>query len=201
MERVFSIVGGLAVALCVSVSAWAHSPSAPVSSVAITREIHTPLDAHFALIDQDGRSVSDRDFLGAPMLIYFGYTNCPDACPLDAQTIGAVVDVLDRRGERVTPIFITVDPERDTPGQLKKFLSAFHPRFIGLTGSVADIRRVAAAYGAEDDRVNERPSGDYDVLHPAIAYLIGGKGEFLGLIRLGGDPETIADSVAAALRQ
>ena len=201
MERLFSIVGALVAALCLSVSAWAHSPSAPVSSVTITREIHTPIDGHFSLVNQDGRRVSDGDFRGAPMLIYFGYTNCPDTCPLDAQTISAVVDVLDRRGERVTPIFITVDPERDRPAQLKKFLSAFHPRFVGVTGSVAEIRRVTAAYGAEDDRTNEKPSGNYDVLHLAMAYLMGGNGEFLNLIRLKGDPESIATGIEAALRQ
>jgi protein SCO1/2 len=182
--------------------AWAHSPqSPPVSSVVITREVHTPLDGRFALVDQHGRSVSDRDFHGTPLLIYFGYTNCPDTCPLDAQTMSAVVDLLDGRGQRVTPIFITVDPERDTPARLKGFLSAFHSRFVGLTGPVAEIRRVTAAYGAEDDRVNEKPSGTYDVLHPAIAYLMGRRGEFIDLIRLKNAPAAIADSIEALLRQ
>ncbi len=182
-------------------SAWAHSPqSAPVSSVVITREVHTALDGHFALMDQNGRAVSDQDFRGAPRLIYFGYTNCPDTCPLDAQTISAVVDALDARGERVTPIFVTVDPERDTPARLKAFLGVFHPRFVGLTGAVAEVRRVTAAYGAEDDRVNEKSSGAYDVLHPAIAYLMGPKGEFLDLVRLKDDPRQIAEMIEALLK-
>ena len=181
--------------------AWAHSPqTAPVSSVVITREVHTRLDGHFNLVQQDGHAASDLDFRGTPLLIYFGYTNCPDTCPLDAQTIGATVDILDGRGERVTPIFVTVDPERDTPSRLKTFLAAFHPRFVGLTGTLAEIRRVTAAYGAEDDRVNEKPSGAYDMLHPAIAYLMGWKGEFLDLIRLNDDPHQVAETVAALLK-
>jgi protein SCO1/2 len=192
----------LAALLLVLVSpAWAHSPqSAAVSSVVITREVHTALDGHFALMDQNGRAVSDRDFRGTPLLIYFGYTNCPDTCPLDAQTISAVVDRLDARRERVTPIFVTVDPERDTPARLKAFLGAFHPRFVGLTGAVGEVRRVTAAYGAEDDRVNEKPSGAYDVLHPAIAYLMGRKGEFLDLVRLKDDPDQIVESVETLLK-
>jgi protein SCO1/2 len=182
-------------------SAWAHSPQpAAASSVVITREVHTPLDGHFALMDQNGRAVSDGDFRGMPLLIYFGYTNCPDTCPLDTQTISAAVDILDARGQRVTPIFITVDPERDTPSRLKTFLAAFHPRFVGLTGAVGEIRRVTAAYGAEDDRINEKPSGDYDMLHPAIAYLMGRKGEFLDLIPLKDDPQQVAEAVAALLK-
>lgn len=199
--RMFSVAVGFLAALYPAVSAWAHSPQSPVvSSVVITREVHKPLDGRFALVDQNGRSVSDRDFRGTPMLIYFGYTNCPDTCPLDAQTISTVVDVLDRRGERVTPIFITVDPERDTPGRLKEFLSAFHPRFVGLTGPVAEIRRVTAAYGAEDDRVNEKPSGSYDVLHPAIAYLMRRSGQFLDLVRLNEKPDEIAATIDSLLK-
>ncbi len=202
MVRLLSIVGGLLATLYLPLSASAHSPQpAPVGAVTITRDVHRPLDGRFALVNQDGDPVSDRDFRGAPTLIYFGYTNCPDTCPLDSQTISTVVDLLDARGERMTPVFITVDPERDTPAQLRKFLSAFHPRFVGLTGPVAEIRRVTAAYGAEDDRVNEKPSGDYEVLHPAIAYLMGRNGEFLDLIRLGGDPKTITAGVEAALRE
>ena len=188
--------------LLVPILSWAHSPQpAPVSSVTITREIHAPLDDHFNLIDQDDRPVSDHDFRGAPVLIYFGYTNCPDACPLDAQTISAVVDLLDTRGERLTPIFITVDPERDTPAELKKFLFVFHPRFVGLTGPIAEIHRVTAAYGAEDDHINERSASDYDILHPAIAYLLGTKGEFIDLIRLSDDPQTVVDNIESLLRQ
>lgn len=187
-------------ALSLPTGARAHSPNDnAATAVVITHVPDTPLDGHFGLVDQDGRSVSDRDFRGTPMLIYFGYTNCPDTCPLDAQTITNVVDLLDARGERVIPVFITVDPERDTPERLKVFLSSFHPRFVGLTGAVAEIRRVTAAYAAEDDRINERPSGEYDMLHPAIAYLMGRKGEFIDLIRLKDAPDAIAGRVETAL--
>src|SRR5579859_6694877 len=100
----------------------AHSNSGPVvSSVTISRP-SASFGGAFSLIDQDNRPVSSADFRGTPMLIYFGYTNFIDACPLDTQSVSSIVDLLDRRGVVVGPIFITVDPERDTPARLKEFL-------------------------------------------------------------------------------
>ena len=135
------------------------------------------------------------------MLIYFGYTNCTDACPLDAQIITNVIDRLDKRGLTVAPIFITVDPRRDTPAQLKQFLSSFHPRFVGLTGPVDRVMKITTAYGAsgDGDQLGTKKGGGYDVLHAALGYLMGRNGEFLDLIRLKGDPDEIATHVAEAI--
>src|ERR1044072_2797977 len=105
----------------------------------------------FTLTDQQGRRVSDTAFAGKYRLGYFGYTFCPDVCPTDMQMIGAGLRRLEAqdaaRAARVQPIFITVDPRRDTPQVLRAFAAAFHPRMIGLTGSEAEIARVARAYG------------------------------------------------------
>ncbi len=145
-------------------AAWAHSASDPAAtSITITRPAHISVGGPFSLIDQNGRILSDSDFRGTPTLIYFGYTNCPDTCPLDAQTISSVVDVLDGRGLKVVPIFISVDPQRDTPARLKEFLSAFHPRFVGLTGSIEAVSKITAAYGAVDDRVRQSAPDRYEV--------------------------------------
>jgi protein SCO1/2 len=188
----------LTLAVTVSAAAWAHSASSPAtSSVTITRP-SAKFGGAFALIDQNGLPVSSTDFRGTPMLIYFGYTNCTDACPLDAQAISTIVDTLDRRGLTVAPIFITVDPRRDTPARLKEFLSAFHPRFVGLTGPVDRVMEITTAFGAsgEGDVVNEKSDGRYDVLHVAVAYLMGRHGEFLDIIRLKDQPAAVAEEIA-----
>ena len=106
--------------------------------------------APFTLTDQNGRRVSDRDFAGKYRLVYFGYTFCPDVCPVDMQVIGAGLRQFEAsdpaRAARVQPIFISVDPARDTPPVLRQFVAAFHPRLIGLTGSEAEIAQVAREY-------------------------------------------------------
>ncbi len=106
----------------------------------------------YTLTDQNGRRVSDTAFAGKYRLVYFGYTFCPDVCPTDMQMVGAGLRQFERadavRAARVVPIFITVDPERDTPDVLRHFVAAFHPRMIGLTGSPAEIDRVAHEYRA-----------------------------------------------------
>jgi protein SCO1/2 len=197
----------MAIATALPGCAWAHSVSSPaVSSVTITRSRHSGFGGPFSLIDQDGRAVSSADFRGTPMLIYFGYTNCTDACPLDTQAMSIVVDALDRRGIAVAPLFITVDPARDTPGRLKEFLAPFRSRIIGLTGRADTVAKVTTAYGAsgEDDKGKPNPDGGYDVSHAAIAYLMGRNGEFLDVISLRDQPDAvtarITDLIAEADR-
>src|SRR5216683_5650502 len=188
----------LTLAMLLFQAAWAHSTSSPAaSSVTITRSGAANFGGPFSLIDQNGRPVSSTDFRGTPMLIYFGYTNCTDTCPLDTQAMSNVVDVLDQRGVAIAPIFITVDPQRDTPARLKEFLSAFHSRFVGLTGPVDSVMKITKAYGAsgDGDRVNDKSDGRYDVLHTAIAYLMGRHGEFLDVIDLKDQPEVIAETI------
>jgi len=185
----------MAIATALPGCAWAHSVSSPaVSSVTITRSRHSGFGGPFSLIDQDGRALSSADFRGTTMLIYFGYTNCADACPLDTQAMSIVVDALDRRGIAVAPLFITVDPARDTPGRLKEFLAPFGSRIIGLTGAIDTVAKVTTAYGAsgEDDQGKLKPDGGYDVSHAAIAYLMGRNGEFLDVISLRDQPDAVA---------
>lgn len=130
----------------------------------------------FALTDQDGKPASDRTFAGKYRIMYFGYTYCPDVCPTTAQTIGAAMRALDKSdpaiSARVVPIFVTVDPERDTPKVVKEFVAAFYPRFVGLTGSPAAIDRVKAAYGVFSSKGKPTPNGGYLVEHSNAAYLM-----------------------------
>jgi cytochrome oxidase Cu insertion factor (SCO1/SenC/PrrC family) len=105
-----------------------------------------PVGGPFELTDQTGHRRTDMDFRGKLVVLYFGYTYCPDVCPTELQSISLAVDKLGVAAESVQPLFITVDPERDTPARLADFVSSFHPRLIGLTGSLADIRKTAIAY-------------------------------------------------------
>lgn len=123
----------------------------------------------FTLTNQDGKSVSDQAFKGQYRMVYFGYTYCPDVCPIDVQVLSqglAQFEKMDRaRGAKVVPIFISVDPRRDTPNVLKSFVANFHPRLVGLTGSVADITRVAKEHGIYFEIGESNPEGGYLVNH------------------------------------
>lgn len=130
----------------------------------------------FALTDQDGRPATDRSFAGKYRIMYFGYTYCPDVCPTTAQTIGAAMRRLDRSdpavSAKVVPVFVTVDPARDTSPVLKQFVRAFYPRFVGLTGSVAAIKTVGRAYGVFAAKDKPTANGGYLVEHSNAAYLM-----------------------------
>jgi protein SCO1/2 len=154
-----------------------------------------PIGGPFALIDQNGARRTDADFRGKFMLVYFGFTYCPDVCPTDLQQIGLAVDRLGPDGDAVQPIFITVDPERDTSEHLKDYVAMFHSRFIGLTGDAAAIHEAARAYRAYYAKV-ALPKSDYTVDHSAFIYLIGRKGEYIGFF----PPGTSAELLVGTLR-
>jgi cytochrome oxidase Cu insertion factor (SCO1/SenC/PrrC family) len=145
-----------------------------------------PIGGPFALIDHTGKPRTDEDFRGKLLLIYFGYTNCPDICPADLMQIGLAVDGLGPAGEAVQPLFITLDPDRDTAARLADPL--FHPRLIGLTGSAEEIRRVALAFKVYYAKY-PRDSPDYVVDHSSFVYLIDGAGKYIGFF----PPGTTAD--------
>jgi len=140
----------------------------------------------FALTDQDGRAITDRAFQGRYRIMYFGYTFCPDVCPTDVAVIGSALKQVERDrpalGAKIVPIFVTVDPERDTPAALKSFVAAFHPRMIGLTGSPAAIDAVAKAYGVYHAEGDPSPGGGYLVNHSRQAYLMDPSGKPLALL-------------------
>ena len=154
-----------------------------------------PIGGPFALIDQDGKRRTDADFRGKVLLVYFGFTYCPDVCPTDLQQMGMAVDQLGSAGDAVQPIFITVDPERDTPEHLKDYVAMFHPRFVGLTGDASAIKEAARAYRTYYAKVDFGKS-DYTVDHSAFIYLMGRNGEYLGFF----PPGTSADLLAGTLR-
>ena len=151
----------------------------------------------FTLTDQNGRRVSDRDFAGKYRLIYFGYTFCPDVCPTDLQKIGDGLRRFERsdpsRAARVQPIFITVDPARDTPEVLRAYVANFHPRLIGLTGSDAQIEAVTHEFHVSRQLPEPAQRGqNYLVNHSALAVLYGPQGEPIALMPSDQGGEAIA---------
>jgi protein SCO1 len=177
------------------------SPSAEPSNAPETAPLAgASIGGAFTLTDQDGRTVSDTDFAGKYRLVYFGYTYCPDVCPTDVRDLMLGLKQFEKQAPKAAaklqPIFITVDPARDSPPALKSFVSAFHPRLIGLTGSKDDIAAVAKRYGAVYQIGDETEGGGYLVDHSRTAILFGKKGEPLMLVRQDGSPQDIADEFA-----
>lgn len=150
----------------------------------------------FSLTDQDGKPRTDRDFSGRYRIVYFGYTFCPDVCPTDVQTIGAGLRLFEAqdpaRGAKVVPIFVTVDPKRDTPAVLKAFVSAFHPRMVGLTGSPQAIATTAKEYGIAYEAEKPNAEGGYLVAHGRFAYLMDPAGKPLALLPQDKTPKDVA---------
>lgn len=154
-----------------------------------------PIGGPFALVDQNGRTRTERDFLGKLLLVYFGFTSCPDICPTELLTIATTLDRLGPAAAGVQPLFITLDPERDTPDHLREYVSAFHPRLLGLTGSAEQIRKVAEAYRVYYAKVPI--AGDsYTIDHMGFVYLMGADGRYLGFL----PPGTPAEKMVAVVR-
>lgn len=158
------------------------------------------LGGAFTMVDQTGRTVTERDFAGRPLLVYFGFTYCPDVCPTELGTIAAALDVMGPAGERVTPVFISIDPDRDTPAAMADYVSRFHPRMVGLTGSSEQVAQTARAYRVYYAKVRPRDSTDYLMDHSSFIYFVGPDGRVRSLFRPETTPEAIAAAVTAQLR-
>lgn len=156
----------------------------------------------FTLTDQNGRRVSDTDFAGKYRIVYFGFTFCPDVCPADLATIGAGLRQFESgdpgRAARVQPLFISVDPARDTPPVLRAYVANFHPRMVGLTGSEEEISRVARAYGVYFQRGRldpAHPDRGYPVDHSRIVVLYGSDGKPIVILPHDRGPGGVADEL------
>jgi len=155
-----------------------------------------PIGGPFTLVDQDGKPRSDIEFRGKLMIVYFGYTFCPDVCPADLMAITQALDALGPEAAGVQPIFISIDPERDAKA-MREYISVFHKSFIGLTGAPDDVRRVANAYKAFYAKVEDGKTGDYAIDHAGAIYLMGRDGRYLGFM----PPQTAPDRLIEILRK
>jgi len=145
----------------------------------------------FRLTDQNGNSISDRDLRGRPFLVFFGFTHCPEVCPTALADISQVMDKLGPDAEKMNALFVTVDPERDTPAVLKDYLASFNPRLIGVGGDAEALAAVARGYRVYYKKVPLK-DGDYTMDHTAIVYLMDKKGQFVSPFSLRRRPEEAA---------
>jgi protein SCO1/2 len=158
------------------------------------------LGGPFRLTDHTGRAVTEADFAGRFMLVYFGFTYCPDVCPTELGIVAAAMDALGEQASRVTPVLITIDPERDTPAALADYVSRFHPAMVGLTGSPEQVAAAARAYRVFYAKVQRPDMTEYTMDHSSFIYLVGPDGRVRALFRPQTAPEAIADAVRAQLR-
>lgn len=151
----------------------------------------------FHLVDQNGTAVTDADYRGRWMLVYFGYTFCPDVCPTELQTIAASLDKLGAEADKVAPLFITVDPARDTPAVLAKYVALFGRRVVGLTGTPDEIAAAARAFRVYYAKAPVGGAATYLMDHSSFVYLLDPKGRLAALF----NQDTSADDLAAGIRE
>jgi protein SCO1/2 len=156
----------------------------------------------FTLQDPDGKTVTDADLKGRYSLIFFGFTHCPDICPLTLQTVTKALDEAGPAADHVQPVFITVDPERDTPDAMKAYAANFHPRLMALTGTPAQVQEASRAYKVFAAKTplkdaEGKDTGDYGVTHTGFTYLMGPDGKYVAHF----DKDASPADIAARLRQ
>ena len=150
----------------------------------------------FTLENGSGKMVTDRDFRGKFMLVYFGYTYCPDICPTTLNAVASALDKMGPQAKDLTPIFITVDPHRDTPEVMKRYTAAFSPAIVGLTGTPAEIAKVAREYRVYYAKHVTGPGpNDYSMDHSSILYFMGPNGKFIAPLRADESPAEMATEI------
>ena len=193
MNKSTQIVTGALLSMLAACGPQANAPGDGGGTSGWTSLEGARIGGPFTLVDQDGKSRSWSDFEGKYRLVYFGYSYCPDVCPLDLQKIMNGFRVLEKaapeKAAKIQPIFISVDPERDTPAVLKNYVSAFHPRLIGFTGMPEQITAVTKAFAVVYSKEESTGASDYLVSHSRTPYLFGPDGKVLALVPVD-DPAT-----------
>ena len=187
-----------AVVLLVGLAVLMVAPGGPSSSAS---GVNPGIGGPFRLIDQRGQAVNQSVLKGKWSAIFFGYTYCPDVCPTTLQTLGAASNQLGQKAKAFQVVFVTVDPQRDTPKQLNDYLTsaAYSKSVIGLTGSEDEIAVVTKAYGVYSQK--QGTGADYTVNHSSAIYLMNPKGQFDSVIPYGLGPEQVRDRVLKAMRE
>ncbi len=155
----------------------------------------------FELVDHTGKTVTDQTYRGRFMLVYFGFTYCPDVCPTELQHIAVALDKIGkRRRQHIVPLFVTIDPERDTQELMATYVDNFHPDLVGLTGTLAQIKKMASVYRVYFKKVKEKDQPDgYTMDHSALVFLMDDKGEYVRHFSYGTDGAKMAKGLIKAL--
>lgn len=158
------------------------------------------IGGHFQLTDHTGKRVTDQDFRGRYVLVFFGFTFCPDVCPSALQVMSAALDKLGSKADRITPVFFTVDPERDTPAQLALYVKSFHPRLVGLTGSSEEVQQAIQAFRVYARKVEDpKSTAGYTYDHSSIIYVMNPDGTYRTHFAHTTNVDAMADRLAKLL--
>jgi len=149
----------------------------------------------FELVDDTGKTVTDADVITEPSIIYFGYTFCPDMCPIDSARNAIATDILEEQGISATPIFVTIDPLRDTVEIVEEYVDVFHPKMIGLTGSEEQVHAAAATYRVAYSKADDDPEY-YLMNHSIFSYFVTPEDGFVDFFRSEATPEQVAERIA-----
>ncbi len=189
-----SLLAGLGACVASATLGHDHGARTPAPPASPRDPLATQFGGPFALTDHTGKHVSDADFRGRFMLVYFGFTRCADTCPVDLPAIAQALDALGSLAERIAPLFISVDPVHDTPATMAAYVANFHPRLIGLSGSEAEIASVAKSYKVHRRKLTQahHGHGEYTIDHGSLIYLMGPDGHFLTLLPHRTAPERMA---------
>lgn len=195
-----AIVFTLIIMVATGIALIQTQPTPPASQPAGVAVAGAPIGGDFTLTNHLGERVSEADFSGQFRLVYFGFTHCPDVCPIDVAKIAQALKLLDDRAlARTTGLFITIDPSRDTPETMRNYVELFHPRIVGLTGSHAEISQVMDQYKVYAAKVEDPAYVDYIINHSSYIYLIGPDGEFIDIFGSDDGPEALADRITSMI--
>lgn len=183
-----------AIAIAAAVAFWLGPPG----SRGVVGQGFGSVGGPIALVDQAGKPVTEKDFAGKDALVFFGFTNCPDVCPTELSTMAAALDTLGPKAEGVVPVFVTVDPERDTPEVVGLYAQAFHPRMVGLTGSAEQIAQAAKAFRVYYKKAPQK-DGAYSMDHSAFVYMMGPDWQVLDILPPQMSPQDMAQRISKQL--
>lgn len=201
MKLPMLIGGGLLVGVCLGLLLVPGALDRLVPKAAIRSIGEATVGGPFTLTDQNGRRVTDQEWRGKYLLVFFGFTFCPDVCPTALQVTASALDKLGAKADRVVPLFISVDPERDTPEMMARYVASFHPRLVGLTGSADEITAVARAYRVYNRKSkDEKSAAGYTIDHSSIVYLMGPDGKFVTHFTHTTSPDAMAAAIARNLK-
>jgi protein SCO1/2 len=152
------------------------------------------------MVNHLGETVTQETFKGRHMLVYFGYTFCPDVCPTELQSLTVALNDMGKKGDAITPVFVTIDPERDDVAAVREYIGFFHPRLVGLTGTPAQVEAITDAFGVFYAKARDTgETSDYLMDHSSLIFLMNEKGRYVTHIRTGTAPEVMVRQLTDAL--
>lgn len=200
LSLVIFVIAGLIVGGVTALAVFPEARARLMPSAGVKVMGQALIGGPFTLTDHTGKRVTEQDYRGRIMLVFFGFTFCPDVCPSALQVMSAALDKLGPKADRFVPLFISVDPERDTPAQLAGYVQSFHPRLVGLTGSPAEIDAVVKAYRVYYRKVEDpKSTAGYTIDHTSLIYVMGPDGAYRTHFAHTTDANAMAERLAKLL--